>query len=328
MGSLGAMKAGSTRPLLPGVRVGDGEAGARGHRGHGALQGPALGHGAAARGRPARRAWATAAARASPRLPGPARFVRSPPPGSRRATSTTSSSRRKHRTTASSSRAWSSSPPSSSPPPAARRRGRPFVTYFNGDHGVSRALPGELAHRPGRAGRGSGTGTSSPRRRPRGTSAPVSVTLLSGARQRPRRGVRRELPGRQRASRPRRSEERQGVPGPLLDASPPPDGATRLPPAAAWPGRTVLAGCTRQGEPPAFESHAATLEEMWTSLTLERPELYPVQRWERFGVALGMPPILARDARLLGRRDAPGPVREPGPRGPTRDARPSTPRSP
>ena len=42
------------RPLLPGVRGQRAEAGARGHRGHGPLQGAALRHGAAARGRPAR----------------------------------------------------------------------------------------------------------------------------------------------------------------------------------------------------------------------------------------------------------------------------------
>ena len=42
------------RPLLPGVRGELAEAGAGRHRGHGPLQGPAVGHGAAARGRPAR----------------------------------------------------------------------------------------------------------------------------------------------------------------------------------------------------------------------------------------------------------------------------------
>ena len=55
MGSIGAMKEGSRDRYFQEFEGNAHQAGAGGHRGHGALQGPALGHGAAARGRPARR---------------------------------------------------------------------------------------------------------------------------------------------------------------------------------------------------------------------------------------------------------------------------------
>ena len=76
MGSIGAMKAGSRDRYFQEVEAATRQAGARGHRGHGALQGPALGHGPAAGGRPARRAWATAAPRRIRELQARARFVR------------------------------------------------------------------------------------------------------------------------------------------------------------------------------------------------------------------------------------------------------------
>ncbi len=76
-------------PLLPGGAEASREAGAGGDRGHGPLQGAALGHGPAARGRAAGRHGLL-------RLPAPSASCRpapassgSPPPASRRATSTT-----------------------------------------------------------------------------------------------------------------------------------------------------------------------------------------------------------------------------------------------
>jgi hypothetical protein len=60
-------------------------------------------------------------------------------------------------------------------------------------------------------------------------------------------------------------------------------------------------GLYAQGEAAAFEQHRASLDEMWSSLTLERPELYPVQHWEGFGVSLGLPPSWRETRKFSGR---------------------------
>jgi hypothetical protein len=60
-------------------------------------------------------------------------------------------------------------------------------------------------------------------------------------------------------------------------------------------------GLYAQGEAAAFAQHRASLDEMWSSLTLERPELYPVQHWESFGVSLGVPPSWRETRKFSGR---------------------------
>jgi hypothetical protein len=60
-------------------------------------------------------------------------------------------------------------------------------------------------------------------------------------------------------------------------------------------------GLYAQGEAAAFADHADALETIWSSFTLERPESYPVQRWERFGVALGLPGSWRETREFTGR---------------------------
>ena len=79
MGSIGAMKAGSRDRYFQ-EQARHRQAGARGHRGHGALQGAARRHGAAARGRPARR-HGLLRRRDHPGAAGASRFVRISPAG-------------------------------------------------------------------------------------------------------------------------------------------------------------------------------------------------------------------------------------------------------
>jgi hypothetical protein len=84
-----------------------------------------------------------------------------------------------------------------------------------------------------------------------------------------------------------RTEERQGASGKSwVFASA--DGKTR--------GRLLLlaaqgriVGLHAQGEAAASATHAAALDEIWASFTIERPERYPVHAWKEFGVSLGVP---------------------------------------
>ena len=94
-------------------------------------------------------------------------------------------------------------------------------------------------------------------------------------------------------------EERQGARGRSWRFSSP-DGKTRHRLLLVALGERFW-GLYAQGEAAAFQDHVDALEEMWSSLTLERPELYPVQRWERFGVALGVPPSWRETRQFSGR---------------------------
>ena len=46
---------------------------------------------------------------------------------------------------------------------------------------------------------------------------------------------------------------------------------------------------TRRATPVAVEKNAAVLDEMWASLTVERPDRYPVRGWKAFDASLGVP---------------------------------------
>jgi hypothetical protein len=79
-----------------------------------------------------------------------------------------------------------------------------------------------------------------------------------------------------------------------------PDGATqqRLL-LVAREGRVY--GLYAQGEAKAFRAHEAVLDEMYSSFSLERSELYPDRRWRGYGVALGVPSSWRETQRFSGR---------------------------
>jgi hypothetical protein len=160
-----------------------------------------------------------------------------------------------------------------------------FLTYFNGDHGLSVRFPAgwrtDQAEQDGVWYRYFLAPPTSPQGR-----APVSVTLLAGATATSVDAYAGSyLAGHTVASS--RPEERQGVSGRswVFTSA---DGTTRC--------RLLLleregrvAGLYAQGDAGAMESLASTLDEMWSSLTIERPDLYPVRAWKGFGASLGVP---------------------------------------
>jgi len=209
--------------------------------------------------------------------------------------STTSSSRRKPRTTASSRRGLVLALAAL----AAACGGRPretLLTYFNGDHGVSVRHPASwrndqaeqdgvwyryfLAPPAAASGR-----------------APVSVTLLAGAMNvTVEQYAQSYLAGHTVAAT--RVEERQGVPGRSWTFASA-DGATRYRLLLLALGGRVI-GLYSQGDAAAAEAHAAVLDEMWSSLTIERPELYPVREWKEQKASLGVPDSWRETRRFSG----------------------------
>jgi hypothetical protein len=160
-----------------------------------------------------------------------------------------------------------------------------LVTYFNGQQAVSLRYPSgwrtDQAEQDGIWYRY----FLAPPAAPEGTAA-VSVTLLAGPMSSPvEEYAQSYLAGNEVASS--RDEERQGARGrSWMFASP--DGGTRQRLLLVALGERFW-GLYAQGEAAAFESHRATIEEIWSSFTLERPELYPEHRFESFGVTLGVP---------------------------------------
>jgi len=209
--------------------------------------------------------------------------------------STTSSSPRKRPTTASSRPAAALAAALLVAACGARDRDT-FVTYFNGDHGVSlrhaatwRTDQAEregvwyryfLAPSPGPAG-----------------SAPVSVTLLAGAMTVPLdQYAQTYVAGHTVAST--RPEERQGVGGRSWVFSSA-DGKTSYRLLLLARGDRVL-GLFAQGEAAAAAKHAAVLDEMWSSLTIERPDLYPVTEFKDQRASLGLPASWRETRRFSG----------------------------
>jgi hypothetical protein len=201
--------------------------------------------------------------------------------------STTSSSRRKRRTTGSSSRALVLGALAALAALSAcrGRDAETFVTYFSGDHGISVRHPAawrtDQAEQDGVWYRYFLAPPAGPQNR-----APVSVTLLAGAMSVPIANYAQSyLAGHDVTST--RDEERQGVRGKSwVFASA--DGKTRhrlL--LLAADGRVV--GLYAQGDAVAVEKAQATLDEMWSSLTIERPQDYPVRSWRDFETTLGVP---------------------------------------
>jgi len=95
-----------------------------------------------------------------------------------------------------------------------------------------------------------------------------------------------------------RPEERQGIPGKSWAFSSA-DGKTsyRLL-LLAQSGKVV--GLYAQGEADALAKHAAALDEMWSSLTVERPDLYPVTEFKDQQASLGIPRSWRETRRFSG----------------------------
>jgi hypothetical protein len=207
---------------------------------------------------------------------------------------TTSSSPRKHRTTASSRRAVAVAAVLLAAACGGRQR-EPFVTYFNGDHGISLRHPagwrGEQAEQDGMWYRYFLVPPAGAQR------SPVSVALLAGPMAVPLETYAESyLTGNKVASS--KPEERQGIPGKSWVFSSA-DGKTsyRLL-LLAQSGKVV--GLYAQGEPDAFAKHAAALDEMWSSLTVERPDSYTVTEFKAQQAALGLPPSWRETRRFSG----------------------------
>jgi hypothetical protein len=202
--------------------------------------------------------------------------------------STTSSSRRKLRTTGSSRTAAVALAALFAATAHGGCRGRgseTFVTYFSGEHGVSLRHPatwrGDQAEQDGVWYRYFLAPPAGPQNR-----SPVSVTLLAGAMSVPVDTYAQSyLAGHGVASV--RDEDRQGVRGKSwVFASA--DGSTRYRLLLlAADGRVV--GLFAQGDAVAVEMSQATLDEMWSSFTVERPQDYPVRRWRDVATTLGVP---------------------------------------
>ncbi len=198
--------------------------------------------------------------------------------------STTSSSPRKRRTTGWSRRAAVLAAAVA----AAGCVGGPretFVTYFNGDHGVSVRQPAswrsDQAEQQGVWYRYFLAPPAGPQNR-----APVTVTLLAGAMAvTVDEYAQTYLVGHTVAST--KAEERQGVPGKSWVFSSA-DGTTRCRLLLLALGGRVV-GLFAQGDAVAVEKQAAVLDEMWSSLTIERPDRYPVKSWRGQQASLGIP---------------------------------------
>jgi hypothetical protein len=67
-----------------------------------------------------------------------------------------------------------------------------------------------------------------------------------------------------------------------------PDGAKRYRLLLLALGGRVV-GLFAQGDAVAVEKQAAVLDEMWSSLTIERPDRYPVTSWKAQQASLGIP---------------------------------------
>jgi hypothetical protein len=95
-----------------------------------------------------------------------------------------------------------------------------------------------------------------------------------------------------------KAEERQGVPGrSWVFASG--DGATRYRLLLLALGGRVV-GLYAQSDGAAAEAHAAVLDEMWASLTVERPDLYPVREWKERRASIGVPESWRETRRFSG----------------------------
>ena len=172
-----------------------------------------------------------------------------------------------------------------------------FVTYFNGQQNVSLRYPSgwrtDQAEQDGIWYRY----FLAPPVAPESTAA-VSVTLLAGPMSvSVEEYAQSYLAGNDVASS--QDEERQGARGRSWTFASP-DGMTRQRLLLVALGERFW-GLYAQGEAAAFESQRATVDEIWSSFALERPELYPEHRFESFGVTLGVPESWRETRQFSGR---------------------------
>ena len=174
----------------------------------------------------------------------------------------------------------------------------PFLTYFNGDQGLSVRYPAswktEQAQQEGVWYRYFLAPPGGPQRKP-----PISVTLLAG----PYAGDVDEyaqiyLAGNTVSSS--RDEERQGARGKSYVFSSA-DGATRHSLLLLKEESRVF-GLYCQGESPAFARSQAILDEMARCLTLERPRDYREVKDPKFRFSVRMPPSWVESRRFGGSR--------------------------
>jgi hypothetical protein len=127
--------------------------------------------------------------------------------------------------------------------------------------------------------------------------SPVSVALLAGPMAVPLETYAESyLAGNKVASS--RPEERQGIPGKSWVFSSADAKTSYRLLLLSQSGKVV--GLYAQGEADAFAKHAADLDEMWSSLTVERPDLYPVTEFRAQQASLGVPPSWRETRRFSG----------------------------
>jgi hypothetical protein len=171
------------------------------------------------------------------------------------------------------------------PAGACRRSADPFLTYFNGDFGLSVRYPaswrGDQAEQDGMWYRYFLGPPSGAERKPA-----VSVTLLAGPLTIPLdEYAQKYLAGNAPSSS--RGEERSGARGRAYRFATD-GGATRHSLLLVREGERVF-GMHSQADPPLFERHLATIDEMERSFTLERPATYPEQRNDKLRFAIRLP---------------------------------------
>ncbi len=167
-----------------------------------------------------------------------------------------------------------------------QHRREPLITSFDADHALSLRYPAswttDQVDQEGVWYRYFLAPPAGPERKPA-----VSVTLLAG----PLVGSLEEyaepyLAGNQLLSR--RQDDRQGAHGWSYELASA-DGATRLWLLLLTEARSVY-GLYAQGDAALFAQHSDDLEQIFDSLTLERPEGYPKLTNEAFRFSLRVPP--------------------------------------
>ncbi|HXY39928.1 MAG TPA: hypothetical protein VEQ10_09670 [Vicinamibacteria bacterium] len=178
-----------------------------------------------------------------------------------------------------------------------RGRGETFLTYFNGDHGVSVRYAAswrtDQAEQDGVWYRYFLAPPPGPDNR-----APVSVTLLAGATANSVDDYAQSYLAAHTVSSSR-PEDREGVPGKswVFASS---DGKTAYRLLLVSRGGRV-AGLYAQGDAVAVEKNTPILDEMWSSFTIERPDQYPVHSWRSFDASLGVPGSWRETRQFSGR---------------------------